>query len=167
MSCWTADVESLLKPELCGLLRKYKAVIAGGFILKAIHNGDWDTDIDIFTSNGHIISDLINMGGVCSKKAEEYDGDFIKPQLISVTSIHSNNILKIPNKNIKIDVVLVRDVKYAIGEFDLDFCKVWYDGTTVATNHFCAVYNKISTGLTADCGDRAEKYRARGFTIIE
>lgn len=179
--------------ELIKLLNK-STVIAGGFILCALDKYNVDTlrvDIDIFTTDPTPILELLEENGYGRPAGEEIIAAVEKiitknygfdDGIRNVSKFEPPTLLKYFN----IDLITV-DKKYEgkIGDFintsfDLDFCKVYYDGSAVVgySGSKTLAFNPVKF-ITRRYPDRpikqanelfkilkrVEKYQKRGYDI--
>jgi len=171
-------------------LQETKAVIAGGFVLSCYADYN-SSDIDIYVSKSNAIK-LINK---LSTIIKVYPVDF---QIVSIyNGDGSNNIKRLIFKNkldeiddsyrvinttdsttINIDVIIIdtsSSIIEIITNFDLSFCKIWTDGTSIYAmdeHSITTKHGSLNPKYFEDYQDttsliytRAEKYIARGFTI--
>jgi hypothetical protein len=175
---------TMFLPELIDYLDmglfKYKAIISGGFILKAIGAfvDDTSVDIDIYVPSKHIIAfkefitPLFNSNNIIKEINSDTTPYLKKNGIITVTKY-----AKHAPSYAEMDIIEVNPnltPKNVVQNFDLTFCENWYDGDVYLTypdhvkekhgfleNHYLNLYhsgNRILKG-------RMNKYINRGFKI--
>jgi len=111
-------------------LKKYNAVIAGGFVLSCF-TGFVSNDIDIYITN----KDMKTFASNLPSFLYPYRLDFIsKYESIGKKYIQRMLCYKHDNNEIKVDIVIIDDnytIAQVIDNFDLTFCKIWFDGDDV------------------------------------
>jgi hypothetical protein len=141
-------------------------VIAGSFPLSVILGETWYSDIDIFTSDEDFKLEYMTNPEACSQnilKSSAYN---------DMTGIRKVVKGTIGTNNYRIDIVYVDDVQDAINSFDLDFCKVWYDGDKIRCANWQSVLTKSHVPSSkayksTNWDSRKFKYMKRGFVICE
>jgi hypothetical protein len=166
-------------------LKKHNAVIAGSFVLSCFSDFK-PNDIDIYITN----KDMMNFPKKLPGDLSPVSLDFIS----KYDSLGKKYVMRMlfykyknykPYKNISMDVVIVDDsytIDQVIDNFDLSFCKIWFDGDNVYATHPNDIktksgslnkiytnqyYNAIEKGYESSdliCS-RNKKYTERGFKI--
>ena len=166
---------------LTKLLRDHNAIIAGGSVLGSLSENSYIRDLDIYVNlkNAQNFYNAlfkyqpeIYAYGYGNHTAPPYDSSFLI----------QNNILGRYNiylfGTIQTDIMIVSDdvsVESVVENFDLSFCKVWYNGTEIFTNHYQDILERRGTlgqnyleaylkGNTFTM-KRIKKYTRRGYTI--
>jgi len=174
-------------------LKENNAVIAGGFLLNAIHNyirpGVYETvDIDIYVpcknlkKVNKIMAKLTNSGRLSQHNATSYCLSFLRRNGIrSVQTFYHANETRDPIRySIPsiMDIMAVRNARSpleVVQNFDLTFCQIWYDGETLWATHPSDVRNKkgvlqndyVTLFLQGNIflKNRIRKYARRGFIV--
>jgi hypothetical protein len=166
--------------DLSYIFRDTESVIAGGFILNAIHEPQLEnTDLDIYVNLRNakkllnIFIDDFQMDISVLQTLPAYDQSFFK----------KNNILERIALNKfgehKVDIMVIPDdldVKTVVQNFDLTFCQIWYDGINVnGTNITDSLAKKgrlnknyqesLLVYFNEFIINRIKKYLKRGFSI--
>jgi len=167
-------------------LKKYNAVIAGGFVLSCFSDFT-SNDIDIYITSKNMKKFASNLPAYLSPHSldfiSKYDslGKKYVQRMLCYKYDENNN----PNYNIKVDIVIVDDnytVEQVIDNFDLTFCKIWFDGDDIYASYpsdiknkkgslnkiyINSYYNAIKNNVTDIdlLHQRNKKYTARGFRI--
>jgi len=167
-------------------LKKYNAVIAGGFVLSCFSDFT-SNDIDIYITSKNMKKFASNLPAYLSP----YKLDFIS-KYDSIGKKYVQRMLcfkydenDVPNYDIKVDIVIVEDnytIDEVIDNFDLTFCKIWFDGDNVYASYPSDIKNKKGSLNKKYINDyylaikktmtdidllhaRNRKYTSRGFTI--
>ena len=138
------------------ILKADTTVISGGLITQILTDLEWKTDIDIFTTDKEVLTYF-------------KEKRFI-PTPLGINYGSSYNVYRFSvNKNITVDIIIVLDLMKAIGNFDLDFCKCWFDGEDFNVINSQSILTKTHDrphlNKTCNLEERIAKYRKRGFTI--
>jgi len=167
-------------------LKKHNAVIAGSFVLSCFSDFK-PNDIDIYITNKDMMKFPKNLPPDLSPVSLDFISkyDSLGKKYVMRMLFHKYNENDEMNENVNMDVIIVDDnytIDQVIDNFDLSFCKIWFDGdnvyatypndiitkkgflNTIYTNQY---YNAIEKGLeTMDliCL-RNKKYTRRGFEI--
>ena len=176
-------LRSLGLNNLVNILIQNNAIIAGGSVLSSTTRTYGLRDLDLYVNlrnAQNVYNSLRKDWGLCyvldSHTAPPYDQSFlIKNNILGrfAVNVGPHIYLKTP-----IDIMIVSDdvsVESVVENFDLSFCKIWYDGRKILTNYPDDVRNKTGT-LGADylraylsgnvfTAKRIKKYNRRGFTI--
>ncbi len=150
-------------------------VLSGGLIVQTMLGEYWHTDIDIFTTNPKaVIKTLVDAFPYWTEK----------PTLIPVSSAshynaYNNKVYRGQyTKGVYIEIVQSSSIWRDIQDFDLDFCKCYFDGHKFHTFNEVALTTKTHRGPVIGYGlgskkrsetikeSRIKKYEMRGFTII-
>lgn len=164
--------------KISSMLRKCKAIIAGGCNLSLIHNLVIN-DIDVYVHKDNIetiIFEILEMGYIFSNKFSYFMSPYDK------SFFRKNNILsrfqfkKEECPDIDLLVVNVEDVTSVVKNFDLTFCKSYFNGSKLYS--FCTKEDLINkVGILCDdyyplyeekngfIYTRLYKYIQRGYTI--
>jgi len=139
--------------------------IMGGYCVRALLDKDWESDIDIFTTDETLWVKLRDKFQENKVAIETYDGELYGPD--SNVIDHTRIVIAegiLPN----IDVVAVLNLADAIAHSDLSCCRVIFTGDEVYVVHpeICQMRGS-STNWTGNDREkeRIDKYRLRGFTI--
>jgi len=138
-------------------------VMAGGLITQIMTGDNWQTDIDIFTTNPE---EVIN---VLSKAFADWISE---PRLLSQSEYTKSEYKNLTiyqgkySKNVTVDIIECRTISSAIRDFDLEFVKCYFDGKNFHTHNEKAVITKTHQGETNADILRKDKYEMRGFDII-
>jgi hypothetical protein len=155
-------------------LEDSNSIIAGSFPLQVYLQENWDgSDVDIFTTNDnmqkylskHFAEKVIHENDTCSYRGYVTDR-------ARVTEY-------ITHRNLKLQVIKFMDpiesddlTKYTFSKFDIDICKVSFDGKEYHIGDRNAVKTRNATvGTTWRClsfktYERIKKYEQRGFTFV-
>jgi hypothetical protein len=170
-------------PTLIALMKETGAILSGGFVLQAIAKYSLraiEQDLDIYVPCTNmprfllsIIDDFIFKGvdAVRHFDATIYCRSFLRKN--GIRRVHTFG-----GPNISVDVMSVRTRKTPVevcSNFDLTFCQVWFDGTTVFATHPDHI-REMKGHLQGDyvqtfiAGNeflkkRLLKYKGRGFAI--
>jgi len=167
-------------------LKKYNAVIAGGFVLSCF-SGFISKDIDIYIMNKDMKSFASNLPSFLSPIRLDFISKYesIGKKYVQRMLCYKYDDDNIPDYNIMIDIVIIDD-NYTIAEiidnFDLTFCKIWFDGDNVYATYpkniekkegvlnkkYIAEYHLAIKRKEDDLSllhERYRKYTRRGFTI--
>ena len=140
-------------PNFSKMLRENNAIVAGGSVLSAMKNEPIN-DIDIYVNlrnaqkvYNYLVNNLImNIAIFKTHVAPPYDESFlIQNNIIGrfflYKSLHGDRYTKI-------DLMIVKDnvtLESVVENFDLSFCKVWYDGTNILTRYLMDILHKKGT----------------------
>jgi len=168
--------------KLNNILIDNKAVISGGFILKALQlfRDEKSVDIDIYVPNENAViftsemKDLFKANSIVKHVVSDSPNSFFKKNgILSVTKFSRNSpeyaemdIVEVNSDRTPIDVVK---------NFDLTFCENWYDGKNLymthpkdvleksgfVENHYLGILFKKNPVLI----NRILKYINRGFQV--
>ena len=159
------------------VLKDNNAIIAGGSVLASVIDGVIN-DLDIYVNlknaqkfyNNLYTTSLID-SEYSRHIAPPYDKSFlIKNNILSRFTTYM--------RSTKVDIMVVSDdvsVESVVENFDLSFCKIWYNGTDILTRYYQDIINRKGT-LGKDYLEaylegnmftikRLKKYNKRGFTI--
>lgn len=130
-------------------LKKYNAVIAGGFVLSCFSDFV-SNDIDIYIKTKDMIKFAHNLPAYISPNSLDIisNYDSIGKKYVQRMLCYKYDEDNIPNYNIKIDIVIVDDkyeISQVIDNFDLTFCKIWFDGDKIYASHPNDITNKKGT----------------------
>ena len=159
------------------LLIDNNAIIAGGSVLASVIDGTIN-DLDIYVN----LKNAQNFyNGLYKTGLAQYDYSNHLAPPYDKSFLIKNNILSRFNTNLGIisDIMIVSDdvlVESVVENFDLSFCKIWYNGTDILTKHYQDILNRKGTlgndyleaylrGNTFTAR-RMKKYSKRGFTIV-
>jgi hypothetical protein len=169
-------------------LRKFHAVLAGGFVLNAVSLSRIsivpNQDLDVYVNLRHakdLIFHLIELGFnvMSNHMSPAYDDSFMrKNNIIARVSFNHKRSKRSKSKHPPMDVMIIRDdtsIESVVTHFDLTICQIWYDGHTVRATHMQDITTKHGS-LQPDyyrsyiCGNtfihnRINKYKRRGYTI--
>ena len=170
---YSVDTTGLTK-----LLREHNAIIAGGSVLASLGQYDSIRDLDIYVN----LKNAQNFYNAVFKYRSEINtyGNHTAPPYDSSFLIQ-NNILgryNISLTRLPADIMIVSDdvsVESVVENFDLSFCKVWYNGSEIFTNNYQDILDRRGTlgknyleaylkGNTFTV-KRIKKYTRRGYTI--
>ena len=131
-------------------------VLCGGLVLQTILGENWNTDIDIFTTEHLTSIDGLQFNRCCD------DSYTIIP---GVKDLYRGEFY-----GVKIDIIHMTSLDDVFSGFDFDFCKVSFDGQHFHMKNPYSVLHKVCTlHESAVClkkaSERIPKYEARGFTI--
>jgi len=137
-------------------------ILCGGLVLQTLISEEWDTDIDIFTTN-------VNLKELCFgtwKQLPKKNDYIIIPGVIRVY----NGIVIEGEREISIDIVHVTNFKDLFRGFDFPFCKLHFNGKKIHVDDPDSVISKSciihkDDGVQRNFDVRVPKYRNRGFTI--
>lgn len=169
--------------SFCNLLKNTGSIIAGGSILGWWSDTFSSDDIDIYANangarllydffdNAYGINDITSLN-----IAPAYDESFFRANNIS-----SRIFFKLPVKSRSVDLMVVDDsttVIDVVENFDLSFCKIFFDGELVyTTGENILQHINERSGYLADSYvpsllkinkfivNRIKKYKQRGFSI--
>lgn len=150
-------------------------VLSGGLIVQTMLGEFWQSDIDIFTTDSDKVIAHLN------KPSHHWE-----QQLELLTNAHAENYGSYCNivyrgqytKGVYIEIIQVRSIIDTMRDFDLDFCKCWFDGRNFHTLDATALTTKTHHGQVIGYAQANEnvrklvkasrigKYERRGFTII-
>jgi hypothetical protein len=170
--------------NLGNILIENNAIIAGGSVLSSITRTYGLRDLDVYVNlrNAQNVYNALMKDGQnnylkYSHTAPPYDQSFlIKNNILGrFTAIVGSGYLR---HLTDIDIMIVADdvsVESVVENFDLSFCKIWYDGRKILTNYPDDVRNQTGTlgddylraylSGNAFTAKRIKKYTRRGFTI--
>ena len=180
-----ANFQTIKMNTLKYQLKLNKAIISGGFILKAIgqFQDDASVDIDIYVPKNKaenfksMMTDIFNPTDNYTHVQSGLQNSFFKKNgIYSVTKYSRKATKTMPYAEMDIVTVMDdRDPRDVIVNFDLSFCKNWYDGEKVYIVDKEGVYEK--KGMLGDnylkllyggnpvLINRMKKYINRGFKI--
>jgi hypothetical protein len=128
-------------------LKKYNAVIAGGFVLSCF-SGFISNDIDIYITCKNMKKFASNLPPFLSpilidfiSKYDSIGKKYVQRMLCYKYDKNNERVY-----HIKVDIVIVDDnytVDEVIDNFDLTFCKIWFDGDNVYASHPNDVKKKV------------------------
>jgi len=135
-------------------------IMAGGLITQIMTGDNWQTDIDIFTTNPDEVVRRLNM----------VEGWMSSPQMVTNPeySKYGTSFVLYQgkySKNVSVDIIECRTVASAVRDFDLEFSKCYFDGKNFHVHNERAVITKTHEGHTDSSNDRCTKYTMRGFQI--
>jgi hypothetical protein len=135
-------------------------IMAGGLITQIMTGDNWQTDIDIFTTNPTEVVRRLNMveGWMSSPQQVTNSDDANYPTSFV---LYQGKYFK----NVSVDIIKCRTVASAVREFDLDFIKCYFDGKNFHVHNERAVITKTHEGYTDASNMRCTKYTMRGFKI--
>jgi hypothetical protein len=151
-------------------LKLSSASVAGGWVLKTCLSAAgeaWgESDLDIFCSVA--FDSLPTLQPIY--RAFEQGGWRITA--VGRSQYSPSSLYRCTKRGcIKVDLVFsARSLLATLGAFDLTCCRIWYDGNSVQATHWHWTLRGITTILpsaTAQRQARIEKYKGRGFTVIE
>ena len=167
-------------------LKEYNTVIAGGFVLSCFSDFK-SNDIDIYITSKNMKKFACNLPPFLSPISLDFISkyDSIGKKYVQRMLCYKYDKNNEPNDDIKVDIVIVDDnytIYQVIDNFDLTFCKIWFDGDNVYASHPNDIrtktgslndlylddyYSAIKTKKTQLnlIHQRNEKYTNRGFTI--
>jgi|694.fasta_scaffold09537_15 hypothetical protein len=167
-------------------LKKYNAVIAGGFVLSCFSDFK-SNDIDIYITNKNMKKFANHLPSYLSPTSLDFISkyDSIGKKYVMRMLCHKYDKNNDMNYNIKVDIVIIDDnytIDEVIDNFDLSFCKIWFDGDKVyatypkdikkKTGFLNKKYiNQYYNAVEKDYSDidliclRYKKYTSRGFKI--
>lgn len=170
--------------NLGNILIENNAIIAGGSVLSSITRtyglrGDLDLYVNLRNAQNvynALMKDGQNNYLKFSHTAPPYDQSFlIKNNILGRFTARVGSLRHLKSD---IDIMIVADdvsVESVVENFDLSFCKIWYDGRKILTNYPDDVRNLTGTlGVdylraylsgNAFTAKRIKKYTRRGFTI--
>jgi len=136
-------------------------IMAGGLITQIMTGDNWQTDIDIFTSYPTEVVRRLNL----------VEGWMSRPEKITNTKYakygtHFIIYNGMYSKHVSVDIIECRNATDAIGGFDLEFSKCYFDGKNFHADNEQAVITKTHDGYSNTSGERCTKYTMRGFHII-
>lgn len=192
------DERGLDGREFCNLLRETGSVISGSFPLQVVSNCYWpESDIDIFSNDegtAKLVEDYLS-------KTTEYEPipdmgfitrDYNYASLADGASLDITTLVPYSKpsgakgrltkpriqvihhapKKIQVEMGFVRDTGSIVDHFDLDFCKLRFDGDRLLgrPHVWKAVIDKNSymggsVSKFKTCANRILKYKLRGFSI--
>lgn len=144
-------------------------ILCGGLVLQALTCQDWDSDIDIFTTDASFVTIPLHPSKQYQCMLRKVTGRAPGYQeLPGITDIYRGTI-----KGVNIDIIHVTSFEELFKGFDMDFCQVYFDGTEIHVNHPSSVLTKSCTiDLNAKdelvyrkLSERIKKYTNRGFRI--
>lgn len=173
--------------NLDNILIENNAIIAGGSVLSSITKTYGLRDIDLYVNLRNaqnvyfaLMQDGVSNEVISSHTAPPYDQSFlIKNNILGRFAVKvSSRMLYYLSLLLDMDIMVVSDdvtVESVVENFDLSFCKIWYDGRKILTNYPDDIRNKTGTlGVdylraylsgNAFTAKRIKKYTRRGFTI--
>lgn len=176
--------------NLDNILIENNAILAGGSVLGSITRTYVLRDLDLYVNlrNAQNVYNALMQEGQdnnsvqSSHTAPPYDQSFlIKNNILGRFTAVLRRYTDLPlrrNSRTEIDIMIVADdvtVESVVENFDLSFCKIWYDGRTILTNYPDDVRNRTgSLGIdyleaylsgNVFTAKRIKKYTRRGFTI--
>lgn len=183
-------ISELQLDTFSSLLTEYGAIIAGGSVLSAYSGPDQRiNDLDIYVNLTNAQNFIYKFTTIMDIP-NQYDSHITAPY--DTSFMEKNNILgrvglgidrrtdhhAIKRQFVKVDLMIVNDgvpITDVPKNFDLTFCKIWYDGQKVYTMHREDVETKrgilgkdymqaLLSGNTFTL-KRMKKYTERGFTI--
>lgn len=148
-----------MTPEYNLILESFfkDTVLCGGLVLQVALDEYWETDIDLFTTK----DDLKSIG----------DHPFrVYPRGCTMIPGVKQCYSGVLENNASMDIIHITSLADLFSGFDFDFCKIWYDGTSLHMINREAVETKSCTvNVDADHmrkpEERIKKYRQRGFKI--
>lgn len=189
-SVFPGQTTATFLPWFRSLLQRHRAIIAGGFVLRAIVNQEsadpceipaWDRpDLDIYVPCETLVDfykELLPIYQPDSYErnvASHYCRSFLRRNGIRTVlrfkrtggTLETIDIMAVRNARTPVDVVQ---------NFDLTFCQVWYDGENVYATHpdhlkhkvgyLQGEYVKLFLRRNHFLRRRVNKYRSRGFTV--
>ena len=160
------------------LLKATGAIISGGFVLRSIKKYTSDPDLDIyvpFDKMPEFLDKLIVQKMFEFRLYRHYDATIYCRSFLRKNGIKRVHTFK--GENLMMDIMSVRKRKTpqdVCSNFDLTYCQVWFDGTTVFATHPSHIENKkgylqgdyIEPFIKGNVflNDRLKKYRKHGFT---
>ena len=129
------------------LLKDTGAILAGGFLLKAIEVKPYTMDMDIYVSCKNLpqlntaLAKMLGYNVMNETMASVYCRSFLRKNGIRSVQTYSNR-----NSTINMDIMAVRNKRSPVDvvqNFDLTFCQIWYDGTMVYATHPEHIKKKI------------------------
>jgi hypothetical protein len=125
--------------EFINSLKKYKAVIAGGFVLSCF-TGFTSNDIDIYITSKNMKKFACNLPTFLSPHSLDFISkyDSLGKKYVQRMLCYKYDKNDVPNYDIKVDIVIIDDnytIEQVINNFDLSFCKIWFDGDNVYASH--------------------------------
>jgi hypothetical protein len=172
--------------NLDNILIENNAILAGGSVLGSITRTYVLRDLDLYVNlrNAQNVYNALMQEGQdnsvqSSHTAPPYDQSFlIKNNILGRFTAVLRRHRGGPISRTEIDIMIVADdvtVESVVENFDLSFCKIWYDGRTILTNYPDDVRNRTgSLGIdyleaylsgNVFTAKRIKKYTRRGFTI--
>lgn len=169
--------------NLGNILIENNAIIAGGSVLSSITRTYGLRDIDLYVNLRNaqnvynaLMQDETSNDVKSSHTAPPYDQSFLIKN--NILGRFTARVGSLRHSKTDIDIMIVADdvtVESVVENFDLSFCKIWYDGRKILTNYPDDVRTKTGT-LGADylraylsgnvfTAKRIKKYTRRGFTI--
>lgn len=141
--------------------------LCGGLLLQTVLCEQWDTDIDIFTTN----RDLKSLSfGIWNGEPRGKTYEAIPGVIDVYTGIVPNG--KYTNgtfKDLSIDIIQIYDIQSLFYGFDFDFCKIRFDGKNILIEDPISVFNKScvvkNIYVMRNKDERVKKYTNRGFII--
>jgi len=137
--------------EFSKVLKDTGAILAGGFLLKAIEAKEYTNDMDIYVSCKNLpqlntaLAKMLNYNRMNETMASVYCRSFLRKNGIRSVQTYSDN-QKYSRNNINMDIMAVRNKRSPVDvvqNFDLTFCQIWYDGTNVYATHPEHIKEKI------------------------
>ena len=175
------QIRQISTPHLDKLLIDNNAIIAGGSVLSSVITRSYESqDIDLYVNlrnAQNIYNTLIRHWGAKlndSHSAPPYDYSFlIKNNILGRFNVSLGS--RPPWSLVKIDVMIVDNEftpQSVVDNFDLSFCKIWYDGKTILiikivnkNNTLGIDYLRAYLSGNSFTYKRIQKYISRGFTI--
>ena len=116
-------------------LKKYNAVIAGGFVLSCFSDFT-SNDIDIYITSKNMKKFASHLPAYLSPHSLDFISkyDSLGKKYVQRMLCFKYDENDTPNYDIKVDIVIVDDnytIDQVIDNFDLTFCKIWFDGDDV------------------------------------
>ncbi len=169
--------------NLGNILIENNAILAGGSVLSSITRTYGFRDLDLYVNlrNAQNVYNALMQEGQdnllkSSHTAPPYDQSFLIKN--NILGRFTARVGLYPYSKTEIDIMIVADdvtVESVVENFDLSFCKIWYDGRTILTNYPDDVRNRTgSLGIdyleaylsgNVFTAKRIKKYTRRGFTI--
>lgn len=176
--------------DISALLKKYNAIVSGGFMLWALGLVTQLSDIDIYVNCKHLKDFKTEFKNLIRHPWSLNDAGQFTSSVYCVSFLRKNGIRSVQTFQLKqqrtshrslirnLDIMGVRNKRKptdVVQNFDLTFCQVWYDGQMVYATHPAHTFAKVGylqkdyipTYLQGNkfLQNRMEKYTYRGFTI--
>lgn len=168
------------EPEkLCDKILEKKAIVSGSFVLACLYNTAWYNDIDIYEGREETKDPYL-----ASVWDDEYNRNCLGAYLYSLFdgkyhhSTYAPQTYIIRNFGKFQQIIVGMDVKkFIYRTFDLDLCKVAFDGKKLYIKNWDVLFSRkdkikpnYSIMLFYDhsdnkCAERMHKYNQRGFSI--
>jgi hypothetical protein len=153
--------------DFADILDEDSTVFAGGLVAQTMLGEFWHSDIDIFTTDAGVVMSHLSKRITFKLISGEYNR-------------YANKVWRGEyTKGVIVEVIQVPNIYYAISEFDLDFCKCWFDGSNFHTQNKKALVTKTHIGRVNSYPgkdssvrefikkSRINKYKCRGFTVVQ